>query len=330
VAVYCITGGLGSGKSLIATSRIRDALQAGVPVATNMNINLEYLVAGRRPVYDLRRLPDYPKLEDFKALGDGSRGKFDEKKFGWIVLDEVATFLNSREWNRDLNDEGPKEGEQKRAMKTRMDLIKWLRHCRKHRWHLMLITQGVGSLDSQVRNELLEHEVRCRRMDRFSVPVVSTFSKVLGFGEVPLPQVHAGVVYYMETARPERVTTWFVPDAKSLHPAYDTAQKLNGECLGYTVLDGRSAPYLWEPRGLLEVAWKAVGWRWWRPSVARQRYDDFRLARSGVFPTVAGVESFAAWMAGRAALAGALGGEAGEAPEPALERGESYLEVAAE
>ena len=301
MAVYAFTGGLGAGKSLLAVSRIRDALQRGLPVATNMNVNLEHLVAGRQGHYDLRRLPDYPKLHDFEALGDGSRGKFDEKRFGWIVLDEVATFLNSREWNRDVNDEGPKEGEQKRAVKARLDLIKWLRHCRKHRWHLILITQGLSSLDSQVRNELIEHEVRCRRMDRMTVPGVSILTKMMGLGAVSLPQIHVGVVYYMEVGRPTKVDTWFTPDAKSLYPAYETEQKLNGECLGASMLDAVQAPYMWEPRGLWELAWRIGLWRFFPPSPERQRYDDFRLAKAKMVAYYKPAPSYDSWWCGKRA-----------------------------
>jgi hypothetical protein len=318
MAVYAITGGLGAGKSLQAVSKIREALASGRRVATNMNINIEHLVAGTRDKYDLTRMPDYPGLEDFQALGPGSEGKFDEKTFGIIVLDEVATFLNNREWNYDPNDDGPKEGAQKRAVKKRLDLIKWLRHARKHRWHLYLITQGLSSLDPQVRNELIEHEVRCRRMDRMTVPLLSSLTKVLGFGRLALPQVHVGVVYYMELGRPTKVDTWYVPDARLLWKAYDTEQELNGECLGASMLDHRHAPWLWKPKGLREALWEKFTHRWFPPSAARQRYDDFRLAKLGAAPACKPHVSYEAWASARAGHPGPLGAVGGEAAGPAL------------
>lgn len=321
MAVYAITGGLGAGKSLLAVSRIRDALQRGVPVATNMNVHLEVLVGGRKPAYDLRRIPDYPTLEDFQALGDGSSGKFDEKTFGWIVLDEAATFLNSREWNVDLNDDGPKEGAQRRAVKRRMDLIRWLRHCRKHRWHLILITQGLGSLDSQIRDELIEHEVQCRRMDRMSVPGLSMLTKALGFGAWKLPQVHVGVVYYRELGRPLKVDSWYVPDAKTLWGAYETEQKLDGVTLGASMLDVRRAPYLWEPRSTYDRLWKLGLWRLGFPaSEAMARHIEFKLCATAGLPRYRPqAPTFAEWQsarAGRPGPLGAVGGEAGEPSQP--------------
>lgn len=305
MGVWIVTGGLGAGKSLIATSRAREGLERGVPIASNMWFNIEHLVAGRKK-YKLIRLADYPKLEDFETLGCSCCGgpahevpALDEKKFGYIILDEVATFLNNREWNRDLNDEGPKEGAQKRAVKARLDLIKWLRHARKHRWHLYFITQGVNSLDSQIRNEMLEHEVRCRRMDRMTVPVLSILTKVLGFGAIPLPQVHVGVVYYNEVGRPTKIDSWYVPDAKSLYPAYNTTQVLSGECLGATMLSIDRAPYLWKPRGLREWLWEKLLWRWWPPSEARQRYDDCQLYLRGLSRYRQPPVAFHAWDSAR-------------------------------
>lgn len=323
MAVYVITGGLGAGKSLMAMSKMRDALQKGLRVATNMDIRLEHLVGGKRIRYDVQRLPDYPQLEHFEAIGDGYHDdgqRFDEKRFGWIFLDEVATFLNSREWNMDPNDEGPKEGAQKRAVQKRMALIKWLRHCRKHRWHLVLVTQGLSSLDAQVRNELVEHEVQCRRMDRLTVPFVSSITKLLGIGAVRPPQVHVGIVYYHELSPPRKVETWYLPDASSLYPAYNTQQVLDGDCLGYSVLDGRHAPWLWPPRGLaarFQLAWPGL----FRPSPELRRHQWFRLAEKAP-PTYTQTRSFAEWDASeRARRRGPLGEREalGEAAEPANE-----------
>jgi hypothetical protein len=326
MAVYAITGAPGSGKGLVAVSRcIRDPLRAGCRVATNLNINLEYLVAGRQSKYELVRVPDYPTLEDLEALGYGSEHGPDEKKFGWLVLDEASTFLNTREWNVDINDEGPKEGAQKRAIKRRMDLIRWLRHVRHFRWHLVLVTQGIGSLESQVREELLEHEVTCRRMDRLSVPVLSWLTKMLGFGAFKLPQVHVGVVYYRELGRPTKVDTWYVSDAKSIFPAYDTEQNILGECLGASMLDARRAPYMWKPRGRRELIWEIaerIVPGLLAPSAARQRYNEFRLFKLHRGYICKPGVSFAEWCHARAAHAGPLGGEAGEAAEPA--QPESY------
>ena len=43
MAVYAVTGKLGSGKSLVSVSRISDALIKNLKVATNLDINLKVL-----------------------------------------------------------------------------------------------------------------------------------------------------------------------------------------------------------------------------------------------------------------------------------------------
>ena len=123
MSVYAITGELGTGKSLLCVSKIRDALVAGRRVATNLDLKLEHLVSARVP-RDVLRVPDFPSREDLDALGMGCPD-YDEKRFGLLVLDEAATFLNSR----DFRQEG------------RADVIKWLLHSRKFRWDVFLIIQ---------------------------------------------------------------------------------------------------------------------------------------------------------------------------------------------
>src|SRR4051812_33618542 len=77
---------------------MRGALMAGRRIATNMDLRIEQLVSPRKP-RDYYRLPDFPTVEDLTMMGKGYEGRrFDEKKFGLIVLDEAAGFLNSREY----------------------------------------------------------------------------------------------------------------------------------------------------------------------------------------------------------------------------------------
>jgi len=281
MAVFVVCGELGSGKSLQAVAKIRDALQRGRPVATNMDIRLEKLVTGRKP-RDLRRLPDWPTYDDLARLGKAYEGPFDEKKFGLIVLDEMATFLNSREWSTD---------------KGRLKMINWLRHARKMRWHLILLSQDIESLDKQVRAALAEHVVKCKRMDRFAVPVISTITKLLGLGAVRMPQVHLGVVRYGTGLNAPVVDRWWLPDARLLHGAYDTEQKIMGENDGpATMLDARHAPYLWAPGGIRERLWSLLFWRWLPPSEARAQHDAFRTYESLHLEPVARQVSYLSWL----------------------------------
>lgn len=194
MAVYIVTGKLGSGKSLVAVSRVQIALQNGCRVATNMDLRLEKLVGQAKP-RDVTRLPDWPKVADLERLGRGYEGdKFDEKRFGWLVLDEMATFLNSREWAGESGETSKERRSEQ--VKERMKLLNWLRHARKFRWHLLLISQDLASLDKQVREGLAEHVVECRRLDRLGLPFIGWVLSFAGVPQIRLPQAHLAVVRY--------------------------------------------------------------------------------------------------------------------------------------
>jgi len=325
MAAFVVTGELGTGKTIHAVAKIRDALQRGLPVATNIDLNVERLV-GPEKVCELTRLPDWPTVEAFRELGDAPRATKDQKTHGWIVLDEAAVFLNSREWagSADMSKE-----EKQAAAKARSELITWLRHARKHRWHLIILSQDLESLDAQVRRSLAQFVVQCKRLDSYTVPFLSTLTKMLGFGAVRMPQVHLGLVRLGSRLGGPPVDKWWLPDARSLHGAYDTEQKIYGDNDGAaTMLDGRRAAYLWKPRGWSEWLWETLLWRWWPPSEARSRYDDARLARMGVVPSCKlGPQSYAEWLQARAERSGPLGAEGGEAAGPAP--GEELHELAA-
>lgn len=311
MAVWVITGELGSGKSLQAVAKIRDFLERGCRVATNMDLRLEKLVSKRKRA-DVTRLPDWPTSADLDALGKGYEGPFDEKRFGVIVLDEAAVFLNSRDWQG----------------KDRTAVIAWLRHARKLRWHLILLSQDIESLDKQVRVALAEHVVRCRRGDRLTVPVFSFFTKMLGLGPIRLPQIHIGVVRYGSGAHAPVVDRWFLPDARALWGAYDTQQVILGDGPAYTALDGSKAPWLWPPGGIYDWFWQRWGWKWgFAPSTARRRHDDFRLWESVYStrsPSQPAALPYAEWITRQAGHPGPLGaahqggGEAGEPDAPPL------------
>lgn len=283
MAIYVVTGAPGTGKSLMAVSRIQRALWDGCRVATNMDLKLEGLV-GTAKRREVTRLPDWPTADDFERLGLGYEGRgFSEKKFGLIVLDEAATFLNAREWAGNSGEEN-KEVRSRQA-RDRMRTITWLRQVRKFRWHLILITQELGGLDKQVRDALAEHVVVCKRLDRYAVPFISVLPKLIGLPPIRLPQVHVGIVRVGTSPLAPIGEKWWLLNARELHACYDTAQRYFGDNDGAaSFLDASRAPWMWEPRGLWESAWKAFLWRWFPPSAARQAYDDFRLWEQGITP----------------------------------------------
>lgn len=207
MAVYITTGKLGSGKSLWAIDRMKTAIKRGLPVATNFDLFLDHLPDAKAPIY---RIPDYPKASDLHAIGQGSESR-DENDFGWLVLDEAATWLNSREWNG-----GDRSG-----------VISWLLHARKLHWNVVLLIQSVNALDKQVRDSLTEYHVTCRRMDRMKVPFLGNLLSIVTLGRHSgnLPKVHMAAVRYGLGATSMHVETEYY-QSKDLYSAYDTDQKI--------------------------------------------------------------------------------------------------------
>lgn len=308
MSVYAITGELGTGKSLLCVTKIREALLAGKRVATNLDLRLEHLVGGKRP-RDVLRIPDHPRAEDFEALGKGC-DVYDEERFGLIVIDEAATFLNARESLRDP---------------LRAGVIKWLLHSRKWHWDVFLIIQDLSMLDKQVRTAFVEHLVKCKRADRINIPILSPILEVMGFNAVKLAKFHFAIVKYGTGAHSLVVARWlYTSRGGQNYKAYDTQQKLVSRVIAQvytkdgppkvnaktgepdredlvlektlaTQLCPNRAPWLAEPKGLREWAYNACsdwsersGWVGRaalavRPPMSpeRARYLDFKLAEAG-------------------------------------------------
>lgn len=220
--VYFVTGKLGSGKTLTAVGRIREALTRGVPVATNLNINLKNMLGRDKKNTRLYRVPDKPSVDDLKALGYGNKS-YDVTKDGLIVLDECGTWFNSRTWND----------------KGRQALIDYLLHIRKYGWDVIFIVQDISIVDKQVRLALAEHTVFCRRMDRLTIPFVSSIVSLLTLGQINIkfPKLHVGIVKYGDNTNSLTVEKW-LQWGISLYSCYDTKQLfLNNYSDGlYTVL----------------------------------------------------------------------------------------------
>lgn len=206
MAVYFVTGKLGSGKTLASVGRIRDRLAAGLPVATNLDLDLVAMCGPRAKTPVVYRLPDKPGLDDFLAIGKGN-DTYNEDKNGLVVLDECGTWFNSRTW-------GDKE---------RQAIINWFLHARKLGWDIIFIVQNIGVVDKQARLTLAEHVVYCRRLDKFTIPFVSTIFKLLTGKVIRFPKLHFAVVKYGDQQHAPRVDTWWYFGA-DLYDAYDTKQ----------------------------------------------------------------------------------------------------------
>lgn len=218
MAIYVVTGKLGGGKSLATVSRINEALGRGLRVATNLDLQLSRLPALSRRTRNARvvRVPDRPTVDDIAGLGFGIEGvhdlaqakaAYDEDRFGLLVLDECGTWLNARDWQA--------EG--------RRELINFLLHIRKHLWHVYLIIQDISMLDKQARKALAEHCVYCRRMDRVTVPLLGTVSKLILRKPITFPKLHIAHVKYGDQPQSLTVDKWWYR-GEELYGAFDTVQ----------------------------------------------------------------------------------------------------------
>lgn len=245
MAVYAITGKLGSGKSLVSVGRIFDYLRQGKPVATNLNLDLSKLFSARCK-FNYTRLPDFPTVSDFQAIGKGT-DSYDETKNGLIVLDECGVFFNSRDWQTP----------------ERQDVIKWLLHSRKLGWDVILIVQDVAIIDKQIRLALVEHVGICKRMDRMGVPFVGALIGLLGF-RLKLPRVHVCSVKYGLDLHALVVDRWFYRGT-FLQNGYDTKQVFSAmtspvlhSVLSPYLTMGRYLPATWQQRLLLWLSGPSV------------------------------------------------------------------------
>lgn len=202
MAVYIVSGKLGSGKSLCTVGKIQEYLNQQRMVATNLDLYLENLVNPFAKKTRVIRLPDKPVVTDLDMLPRPYEGKYNENKTGLIVLDECGTWFNTRNF-RD---------------KDRPEVIDKLLHIRKCGWDVMFIIQHPEMIDKQIRDGIGEHIVSCKRMDRLSLPLITPIFRLFGIRIKP-PKLHLAVVHY-ENVLVER---WLY-HGSDLYNAYDTEQ----------------------------------------------------------------------------------------------------------
>jgi len=211
MAVYVVTGKLGAGKSLVVVDRIRQALNEGRRIATNLDLNLESLINQYAKQSSVTRLSDVPTRDQLDLIGLGYEGdKIDEAKNGILALDECAKFLNSRSWND----------------KGRKAMIDWLIHARKKRWDVYFIIQDIDAMDKQIKDLFGEHLVTCSRSDRMTVPLIGPFLKLIFGLSLPVPKVHNATVRYGITQNAPIVDRW-ITTGTSIYKGYDTEQSFN-------------------------------------------------------------------------------------------------------
>lgn len=204
--VYIVTGKLGSGKTLCSVARMREYIQRGVPIATNLNVNLHHMWGKKERNINVMRLPDQPDINDLNAIGYGNK-TYDEALNGGLFLDECGTWFNARNW----------------ADKSRKEVNDWFLHARKLGWDVFLIIQDVELLDAQARKAIAELTVFCRRLDRIGIPLIGPLWKIITEKTLCMPRLHVATAYYGTSRNDLKSETWTYRGTQH-YRSYDTKQ----------------------------------------------------------------------------------------------------------
>jgi len=207
MAVYMVTGKLGTGKSKWCTRRAQMAIKEGRRVASNMDFYLDKLNPGTRKAR-YTRVPDKPSVRDLEAIGHGNPESYDEDRNGLLILDELGSWLNSRQ---------SLDGERK-------GVVDWLIHARKHGWDVLLIVQSAMMIDKQVREGIGEYTVVCYRLDKLKIPIVGGLLDMIVSGAGRLPRLHVASTRMQLGPGITHVVDRDFFKGDDLHAAYDTRQ----------------------------------------------------------------------------------------------------------
>ncbi len=233
-----LAGKRGSGKSIGAIGMAARYLAEGRIVATNLNLRVEHLV----PSYCATRwyrIPDWPSADDLHGLPLGNPDPTDEKNNGLLILDECATFLNSRQWQGN----------------GRQEVINWLVQSRKYGWDLLLIAQHGNLIDKSVRESLIELQGTMRRMDKMQVPVLSPLYKYFTGKPLHFPRIHFVSLRYGFAAEAPVADRWFFRGVE-LYKGYDTLQKIRDQSKEVDGIHGLASMLsAWDLKGRYMSKW---------------------------------------------------------------------------
>lgn len=232
-------GQKGNGKSVLAVKRIQEYLMSNRPVATNLHLNLQYLLPHHVKESRCYRLPDYPTAADLWALGVGNKTMgdvvidkagnyhysnpiYDEEQNGLLVFDEVSSFLNSREWKGN----------------GRAELLHYLIHTRKMGWDTLYISQHITQVDAQLRSSHIENTVQCIKSTNIHIPYVTKFFRKTGLSRF-VPTFYKGYIRLGTSPMAEPYDTFKAIGTRSMFLGYDTRQTFTeGEIINGVMVPG--------------------------------------------------------------------------------------------
>jgi len=216
---FAVWGPLGAGKTKYAVWCARTALESGRRVASNIDLRLDALTKDKARSYI--RVPDKPTAEDLFAIGNGNPHSYDEDRNGVLILDELATWLNSRSFQD----------------KGRAGVLDWLVHSRKHGWDVYFLMQNPSQVDKQVRESLLQYSVHMAALDKVRIPMVGWMAQRVGLRGTFAKGSHWAQIR-MGLDPHGLVVDSVIFKGNDLHAAYDTRQVfvLDPEARCYSVL----------------------------------------------------------------------------------------------
>jgi zona occludens toxin len=238
MAIYLVTGQPGHGKSYKAVRSIRDALERGEYVATNIELTdgwalvmarsnlLRRLIPGRcakaaaqfeRRCFVTHDLDVFARLR-LPGCGrcDGCRttGRCRKEGRGRLVLDEAHNWLNARTWDADETGVATTKAQ---AVRRRLAIVRLFSQHRKLGWNVELITQDAANLDRQVR-ALFEYHVHLKNLRRF---------RILGLFPIVPCDVFVAVTTWHDNARSRLGVESFLLNRKLVR-CYDTTATSHG------------------------------------------------------------------------------------------------------
>lgn len=248
---YAVTGKKRSGKGLFCAGLIRDALNAGKRVATNMDIHLDKMLPPLSRA-TIIRLPDCPTVEDMELIGRGYEGDYDDERNGLIILDEASKYFNSRQWGD----------------KTRQPLLDWLIHSGKLGWDVYYQMQGLTQIDKQLRDTQIEFHVPVKCTKHWPIPILTTLGKFWG-ANIRMPKMHIGL-FKQGIDRDSLLVDRKFYRAADLYAAYDTRQKFLDRdhpdaCGIHSVLSPwhtKGRHYAWIPPEWQRRIFVVIGYDW--------------------------------------------------------------------
>ena len=221
MAVYLVTGKLGTGKSKWCARRAQIAIREGRRVASNMDLYLDKLNPRTRKARYVR-IPDKPSVRDLEAIGHGNPESYDEERNGLLILDELGSWMNTRQ----SLDGGRKA------------VVDWMIHARKLGWDVLLIVQAALMIDKQIREGIGEYVVSCYRLDKLKIPVIGGLLSAFGPKAGRLPRLHVAATRLQLGPGNSHVVDRDFFRGDDLHAGYDTRQVFqdNPDAAAFTVL----------------------------------------------------------------------------------------------